>query len=1101
MRLNLYGFPKRDPHVNVISATEIGTVYGGGLGAPATVIGSPHVNVNMERGKVLAKYANNEDNSIKTEYTVGEHTDARSDKYKVYSHEVGGDAILEIGTIGDVFGGGNSSDILGNTSVEIGTGTHHNASGELVTISPARNAAFITGSVYGGGKMGHVGDFTKTDGKPTSCAEGTGICTVVISNGDIGPDDMNMWHLDGSGNVPADDDPDNKGHVFGGGQGTNLPANDNDTFVDSTSVTINGTAWVKGSVFGGGENGHVLHNAGVRIGGDCQIGNGHILLTDGSDNITVNRGVNRRYTAAEWAAGHLTATAEDFSDADVRAAVNTRFANSLPECDSWLYGKKISGGKIMANEHHAPYDVFAKGAGTDEELGQYAGGTTSTKGGRRVASSGRAFNGSVYGGGSGFFPYSAGNWNPKAGQVEGHTWVEVTGGHIMTSLYGGCEMSSMLGDAHVKMTGGTVGVPRTLDEIDDHPVTCYVFGGGKGEGRDFLDNNTDVRNAFVTVSGGWVYGSVFGGAEDGHVLGDAKVNIGGAIRADNDSYADAYAKAFAGTITKIGTWGTSYVDGNIFGGGRGFDGINAKAGRIGGNVTINITGGEMLGSVYGGGRLGSVGMATNGTFPADVENGATYGHITINVSGGRIGNEHEYVFIDDSNAAGIATSPYRKTSFNDATSFTLKTDEEAHANDPTMGLITEGETVNYRRLYHVMGGAIYGGCMGRLTKLNGDVNPNWHNLGIARSTTINVSGSPIIKSSVFGGAEFGKITGNTNIILNGTPTIGTLVYKEPYTAPQYGFGSVYGGGYGSEYLLTAADKTAGATAEPREWAGIVQGETNVTINGGKVRANVYGGGKTAVVNGDTHVTITGGEVGLKKVRKSDGYVMYGTSSQGNVFGAGRGSLTDAKIAVVKGNTNINISGGEIYHMVYGGGSLASVGDFKISNGSDKPSYIPISGVPYGWDTQEDGVTSNGNNTGNATVNITGGVIGISGRDNGLVFGSSRGNLTKPVDGVDPYDRVAWVKNSIVNIGTEGSGSVYTTPLIKGSVYGGGENGHNAEDATVNVYSGTIGITNVIPGTETADPWCIVDITFFSLKKAMIRPPMIQQTDATRATIR
>ena len=58
----------------------------------------------------------------------------------------------------------------------------------------------------------------------------------------------------------------------------------------------------------------------------------------------------------------------------------------------------------------------------------------------------------------------------------------------------------------------------------------------------------------------------------------------------------------------------------------------------------------------------------------------------------------------------------------------------------------------------------------------------------------------------------------------------------------------------------------------------------------------------------------------------------------------------------------------------------------------------------------------------------------------------------------------------MNIGTEGSGSVYTTPLIKGSVYGGGENGHNAEDATVNVYSGTIGIVDKIPGTETADPW-------------------------------
>ena len=46
----------------------------------------------------------------------------------------------------------------------------------------------------------------------------------------------------------------------------------------------------------------------------------------------------------------------------------------------------------------------------------------------------------------------------------------------------------------------------------------------------------------------------------------------------------------------------------------------------------------------------------------------------------------------------------------------------------------------------------------------------------------------------------------------------------------------------------------------------------------------------------------------------------------------------------------------------------------------------------------------------------------------------------------------------------------TKPLIKGSVYGGGENGHNYQNANVNVYSGTIGIADKIPGTETTDPW-------------------------------
>ena len=1111
--------PHRDPQINVISATRIGTIYGGGY--QALMIGSPSVNVNMQKGKVIAKYASSSD------FAPGPHGTG-DNAYVVESRDDGKDAILAIGKIGNVFGGGNQADIIGNTHVDIGTGKWLDVTGKIITEdehaniytyeektpgewkwydingdevaeapTPSRNAAFITENVYGGGKMGNVGDFTKNvSGKPISCASGTGICTVTISNGDIGPDDMNMWHLNGSGNVRAADNPDNKGHIFGGGQGTELPANDNDAFVDSTLVIINGTAWVKGSVFGGGENGHVLHDAGVRIGGDCQIGNGHILKTDGSGTITVNRGVNRRYTPAEWAAGHLfvegdedIATPLSAEETALRAAASGLYTASLPECDSWLYGKEISGGKIVANAQHSPYDKFEGTGGYD------------AKGGKRVATSGRSFNGSVYGGGSGFFPYSAGNWNPKAGQVEGDTWVEVTGGHIMTSLYGGNKMSTMLGDAHVVMTGGTVGVPRTLEEIDDHPVTCYVFGGGKGEGRDFLDNNTDVRKTFVTVSGGWVYGSVFGGAEDGHVLGNTVVNISGAIRADNDTPADVYEKAYAGTITRIGTWGTSYVDGNIFGGGRGFDGINAKAGRIGGNVTINITGGEMLGSVYGGGRLGSVGMAADGTFTADPTTPAVYytqgecdaynsehsltsgdegflttssvktpagidpkyGHITINVSGGRIGNEHEYVFIDDSNKDGIPTSAYRKTGFNDAASFTLKTAETPHPNDPTMGLITEGETVNYRRLYHAMGGSIYGGCMGRLTTLNGSVNPNWHLLGIARTTTINVSGSPTIKSSIFAGAEFGKVTGNTYVTVDGTPTIGTLIYKSPYTAPQYGFGSVYGGGYGSEYLLTAADKDAGATAEPRECAGIVEGETNVTINGGKVMANIYGGGKTAVVNGDTHITITGGEVGLKKVRASDGYVMYGSSNQGSVFGAGRGSLTDAKIAVVKGNTYINISGGAVYHNIYGGGAQGSVGDFKISDASTvphKPAYIPISGVPYGWDTEADGVTPNGNSTGNATITITGGVIGISGRDNGMVYGSSRGDIEAPSGSpiaVDPYDKVAWVNNSYVTIGTDGG--TYETPLITGNVYGGGENGHNSADSHVNIYSGTVGVVS------------------------------------------
>ena len=137
------------------------------------------------------------------------------------------------------------------------------------------------------------------------------------------------------------------------------------------------------------------------------------------------------------------------------------------------------------------------------------------------------------------------------------------------------------------MTGGTIGVPRTLEQIVKHPLTCYLFGAGKGDERSRFYDYTITGSVEVEISGGIIYGSVFGGSEDGHVTGDIKMDIKpGAV---------------------IGTHGTSYVDGNVFGGGRGFSGNTLTAGNVGGNVTLNISGGDILGSVYGGGRLASVG--------------------------------------------------------------------------------------------------------------------------------------------------------------------------------------------------------------------------------------------------------------------------------------------------------------------------------------------------------------------------------------------------------------------------------------------------------------------------------------------------------------
>jgi hypothetical protein len=1074
--------PHRNPQINIISATRIGTIYGGG--DQALVIGSPHINVNMTQGKITANYANNEGvtPTIKEAFTEGVHGTGDS-QYEVESIVAGGDATLAIGKIGTIYGGGNLANIIGNTYIDIGTGEWLNDNGKIETSDadgkiyvynettlkwdwtqvisgetttgttdtkpiPARNAAFITGSVYGGGKMGHVGDFTNTDGKPSSCAAGTGECHVTISNGEIGPNDMTMYHLDNDGNFKENDAPDNFGHVFGGGQGTNLPADANKAFVDSTEVIINGTAWVKGSVFGGGENGHVLHDTGVKIGGNCQIGNGHILLTKVSDDedngtILVNQGVNRRYTDAEWAAGHLILGDGDLTgvSTDNKALVTAQYAKSLPECDSWLYGKTISAGKVTTTDIYAPHDMFANQTG---ELEQYES-TKTTKGGRYIASDGRSFNGSVYGGGSGYFPYEAGKWLATAGNVGGDTWVEVTGGHILTSLYGGCEMTTVKGDTHVKMTGGTLGVPRTLDEIAAHPVTCYVFGGGKGEERAFLDGITNVeKDAYVTIGGdAWVYGSVFGGAEDGWINGNTHLNILNGTKKTVDDKDIQFPL--------IGTWGTSYVDGNIFGGGRGFGGTNALAGRVGGNVNVNISGGTMLGSVFGGGRLGSVGINDS---DGEMQTGDTHGVVTVNISGGTIGNDYEYIY---NPSEELRNTILKQTEFENLTFKEKMADGESETT-----VRESDETVTIKKIYHSKGGNIFGGGMGRLTLINGNINPIWNKLGHTKKSIINVSGGTV-KNSVYGGGEFGQVKGTTSITFTGG-SVGSEIKKG--NVPQYTFGSIFGGGYGSDRALTDDEKDAGIVA-PRDSAGFVTGNATINMSAGKVKASVYGGGKLAQVGGNTNITISGGEVGLNKVRKGDGYVMYGGSTMGNVYGGGRGVASYPLSGTVKGNTTINVTGGNIYHNVYGGGAVASVGTFIYSDGKTNTGefyYMETvpEGIPLKW-TESTGV---------ATINITGGTIGINGRDNGMVFGSSRGDIAKPEPTTlwvipvthtalkDPYDKMAWVESSVINIGETGEAG----PHIKGSVYGGGENGHVFTHATVNVKSGTIGIA------DADDPW-------------------------------
>jgi hypothetical protein len=133
--------PVADPVVNVKSFTGIGSIYGGGYGEGATMVGSPEVNINVVKGRYsdltsAERFTNkgfvleDDPNNIgKKRYskTVDNDGSPNSNPHTVYvpAHEK--DAI---GAIYNVFGGGNAAAVIGTPHVNVGTLT-----GEVITLA------------------------------------------------------------------------------------------------------------------------------------------------------------------------------------------------------------------------------------------------------------------------------------------------------------------------------------------------------------------------------------------------------------------------------------------------------------------------------------------------------------------------------------------------------------------------------------------------------------------------------------------------------------------------------------------------------------------------------------------------------------------------------------------------------------------------------------------------------------------------------------------------------------------------------------------------------------------------------------------------------
>ncbi len=935
--------------------------------------------------------------------------------------------------IGNVYGGGSYGQVKKTTSVNmIGGSVEGSVFGGGMGIETEEIAGLVKGnatvdmmggtvkrSVYGGGQMGSVGTYTystvtypsndpngnagKTVQFPTACAENTGLATVTMRGGSVGDHGSLMPWEDHN---PDDDD---RGWIFCGGQGVA----DSITYpkaialgvVNCTHLQISNTTSgeniitpvVTASVYGGAENGLVLDSTFVEIAGG-QIGTGlKSKSTVEGELVGTFDGI---YTEQNWS----TAIAA-INNGTIETALGTSGSlhDVFHECDAWEYTTNYL------------YDIFANATGYESQ------------GGALVGTNGHSFFGNVFGGGSGSYPIAPGVWRPTSGQVNGNTRVEITGGHILTAVYGGNETTDVKGKSTVKMNGGTVGIPRTAERIAANPLNGNIFGAGMGDPRTMFNTMTNVKKTQVYLTGGTVFGNVYGGSREGHVLDSTLVVIG----------------QEQGKSTLIGTTGFSGFDGLVFGGGMGnvdyFDAEGRKfpVGRVGGNTHVRMTDGKVLGSIYGGGLVALGGVNVEGWIDIDSPYDAVnHGRAKVEVSGGVIGN----------NANG------------------------------GLDLLLSDQHV----------GNVFGGGRGSVEEYRED------DLGRVGNAVVKISGSPTVYGSVYGGGQMANVgfwddydqwyhegTAFTIVSISGSPTIGTQKEFDPaYSSgtgtftPKWTFYDVINGVKMINHTLTGNVFGGGKGDVKLDEDGYVVGlehghcgSSEVSISGTPtIRSSVFGGSERGAVWGDAKVNITGGTIGT---------VVTGTDQQqstynfGSVFGGSYGAdayqhfdmnpsnqtleylqkvdSVNLLAGRVYGNTSVDITGGVVRGNVFGGGDMASVGEWDNN-------FVPK------------------DNTGKATVNVSGSaIVGLLDGTglNAYVFGGGKGIGNDPDNLRKKYCNVNETEVT-VNLTTTGSITIIPENWVPathggriwGSIFGGAANGHILCDTKVKLQGGLIGTTGL-----------------------------------------
>lgn len=530
------------------------------------------------------------------------------------------------------------------------------------------------------------------------------------------------------------------------------------------------------------------------------------------------------------------------------------------------------------------------------------------------------FEQDVYGGGKGKLNDDDKTVKASA-DVTGNTAVTVNGGtftfpedgideNVNHNVYGGGNLACNVGgNTNVTMNAGILpegfyeseswtNWKNDFDAQNDNVAQGCVFGAGYGVHTNVAGTATIVVNAnstsLIDVIGGSYNGTVAGSTDVTVQSGNIYKVYGGGL-GSYAGYEEATTSALNDNLGAVGTdnGNGTYTGGtnvtikggkfynNIFGGGAGlkYNGGTSylNVAKVNGtaNVTIDapawIAGDKFSKNIYGGGALGLVADAISVTLKSGEFDGAQ-------VFGGSLGEDRHA-----NDKAKVTGNTHVLVTHNDATPTpdALKGHLDIYGGcDMAQVNGSTNVTVEYGTFY----GSIFGGGLGRGTTYLGD--------------------------NAEANKDYGKVTGNTNVIIDGGADWASLT-------------------------LGAADKyTAGEASAANEANHISEGQPGYVREGDyKTPIKVYGGSALGLIGGTLDVKLKsgtlygemfGGSLGeLGYVEKAKVTTVATISTEANANKNPLNGLFNiyggCDMAQIQNNTHVNLQHGTFSGNIFGGG--------------------------------------------------------------------------------------------------------------------------------------------------------------------------------------